>query len=141
MVTPEFEEREFAQPMLQRREIELDHREGLRRGQERHFGAALAVGVADDLQRRHRVAVAELHEVFLAVAPDRAACSQVGQRVDDRDADAVQAAGDLVGVLVEFSAGVQLGHDDLGGRHAFVLVDVGRDAAAVVAHGARSRRD
>ena len=81
------------------------------------------------------VAVAELHEVLLAVAPDRE-LEPGRQRVDHRDADAVQAAGDLVGVLVEFSAGVELGHDDLGGRDAFALVDVGRDAAAVVAHGA-----
>ncbi len=86
-------------------------------------------------ERRDRVAVGELHEVLFAVAPDRE-LEPGRQRVDDRDADAVQAAGDLVGVLVEFSAGVQLGHDDFGGRHAFVLVDVGRDAAAVVEHRA-----
>ena len=48
----------------------------------------------------------------------------------------MQAAGNLVGVLVEFSAGVELGHDDLGGGHAFALVDVGRNAAPVVAHRA-----
>ena len=86
-------------------------------------------------ERRDRVAVGELHEVFLAVAPDRE-LEPGRERVDDRDADAVQAAGDLVGVLVEFSARVQLGHDHFGGRHAFFLVDVGRDAAAVVEHRA-----
>jgi hypothetical protein len=36
----------------------------------------------------------------------------VAQRVDDGDADAVQAAGDLVGVVVELAAGVQDGEDD-----------------------------
>ena len=66
--------------------------------------------------------------------------SAARQRIDDGDADAVEAARYLVGVLVEFSAGMQLGHDDFGGRHAFA-VDVGRNAAAVVAHGARSRPD
>ena len=50
----------------------------------------------------------------------------------------MQAAGDLVGVLVELSASVQLGHDDLGRRDAFALVDVDRDAAAVVAHRHRA---
>ena len=100
----------------------------------------LSLGVADDRERRDRVAVAELHEVLLAVAPDRE-LEPGRQRVDDRDADAVQAAGHLVGVLVEFSAGMELGHDDLGRRDAFALVDVGRDAAAVVAHGAPSRPD
>ncbi len=48
----------------------------------------------------------------------------------------MQTAGHLVGVLVEFPAGMQLGHDDLGRRDAFALVDVGRDAATVVAHRA-----
>ena len=133
------QERELAQAVLQRREIELDHGEGLGRRQEGHLGAALAVGIADDRERRDRVAVGELHVVFLAVAPDRE-LQPARQRVDDGDADAVQAAGNLVGVLVEFSAGMQLGHDDLGRRDAFALVDVDRDAAAVVAHRAPSRR-
>ena len=100
--------------------------------------AALALRrVADDRQRRRRIAVAEAHEVLLAVAPD-AQLEPARQRVHHRDADAVQAARHLVGVLVELSAGMQLGHDDLGRRNAFFLVDVGRDAAAVVAHRARA---
>ena len=106
-------------------------------GEERHLGAALAVGVADHLQRRHRVAMGEFDEVLLAVAPDPQ-LQLARQRVDDGDADAVQAAGYLVGILVEFSAGMQLGHDDLGRRDAFALVDVDRNAAAVVAHGDRA---
>src|SRR5690606_29481329 len=73
----------------------------------------------------------------LAVAVDDQ-LQPVGQGVDHRDADAVQAAGDLVGVLVELTAGVQLGHDDLGRRHALALVDVGGDAAAVVGDGDRT---
>ncbi len=131
------EEGELAQAMLKRGEIELDHGEGLRRGQECHFRAALTARIADHGERCDRHAMRELHGVFLAVAPD--AQRQLGrQRVDDGYADAVQAAGDLVGVLVEFSAGVQLGHDDLGRRDAFALVNVGRNTAAVVAHGHRA---
>ena len=129
------EEGEFAQPVLQRGEIELRHGEGLRRRQERHLGAALVARGADDGERGDRLAVAKFHEMLLAVAPD-GQLEPARQRIDHRDADAVQAAGDLVGVLVEFSAGMELGHDDLGGGHAFALVDVGRNAAAVVAHGA-----
>ncbi len=53
------------------------------------------------------------------------------QRVDDRDADAVQTAGNLVAVVVEFAAGVQHRQHDFGRRLAAgVLID--RDAAAVV---------
>ena len=48
-----------------------------------------------DAQRRHRDAVAELHLVHLAVAPD-ASAQPLRQRVHDRHAHAVQAAGDLV---------------------------------------------
>ena len=73
------------------------------------FGA-----VADDLQGRNRVAVVEFDGVLLAVAPN-AALEPARERVDDGHADAVQAAGDLVGVLVELAAGVQLREHDFGG--------------------------
>ena len=86
-------------------------------------------------KRRHRVAVGEFDVVFEPVAPDRQ-LQHGRQRVDHRDADAVQAAGHLVGVLVEFPAGVQLGHDDLGRRDLLLLVDAGRHAATVVGDGA-----
>jgi hypothetical protein len=50
-------------------------------------------------------------------------------------------AGHLVGVafgggVLEFSSGMELGHDHFGSRHALFLVDAGRDAAAVVVHRA-----
>ena len=50
----------------------------------------------------------------------------------------MQAAGHLVGILVEFPAGVQLGHDDLGRRDAFLVVDAGRNAPPVVGDGDRA---
>ncbi len=134
------EEGEFAQTVLDRRIVEIDHRESLRRGGEGHLGAALLPPVDDrrragDAEPVDRVAVGEMHQVFLPVAPD--AKGQAGrQRIDDGNADAVQAAGDLVGVLVEFAAGVELGHDDLGRRNALFLVDAGGNAASVVDDGA-----
>ena len=67
------QERQLAQAMLERRDSRtptLVNVFGAR--QERHLGAALALAVADDLQRRHRHAVVELDEVLLALAPDAA---------------------------------------------------------------------
>ena len=55
------------------------------------------------------------------------------KRVDDGYADAVETAGNLVRVLIEFSAGVQDGHDDFGGGSAFFGMDINGNAAAVVA--------
>ena len=55
-----------------------------------------------------------------------------GQRVHHRDADAVQAAGDGVGVGVELAAGMQDRHDDLDGGPLLLRVHLDRDAAAVV---------
>ncbi len=59
------------------------------------------------------------------------------QRIGHRDADAVQAARETVGVasflLVELAAGVQLAEDQFDRRPAFFRVDFDRDAAAVVA--------
>ena len=134
------QEGELAQPVLDRRVVELDHGEGFGRRPERHLRAALRPPVdfrrrPDDPQRRDRVAVGEFDLVLEPVAPD--AQEQLRrQRVDDRYADAVQTARNLVGIAVELSAGVQLGHDDLGGRDAFLLMDAGRDAAPVVGDGA-----
>ena len=51
----------------------------------------------------------------------------------------MQAAGHLVGILVEFAAGVQLRHHHFGRRHAFRM-HAGRNAAAIVTHGARAVR-
>lgn len=62
----------------------------------------------------------------------------LGQRVGDRDADAVQTAGERVGAaraFVEFTARVQAGEDDFHRRHAFFRVQADRDAAAVVFDG------
>ena len=138
------EEGEFAQAMLDRAVIELHHREGLGRGREGDFGAALGLAVfhrrrADDGELVDRVAVLEVDDMLKTIAPD-AQLEMCRQRIDDGDADAVQAAGDLVGILVELSAGVQLGHDDLGRGDALFLVDAGGNAAPVVAHRAGAVR-
>ena len=100
------------------------------------FGLPSTIGAGPTtVQLVDGVAVREVDDVLQPVAPD--AQRQLGRkRVDDGDADAMQAAGNLVGILVEFSARVQLGHDDLGRRDALFVVDAGGDAAAVVGDGA-----
>ena len=133
------QEGEFAQPVFQRAVVELDHGEGLGRREERDLAAAspligagrlVLLVCAGDRQRRVGDAMGEAHFVDFAVAADFQL--QPGrQRVDHRDADAVQAARHLVGVLVELSAGMKLRHDDFGRRDALVM-HIGRNAAAVV---------
>ena len=56
----------------------------------------------------------------------------LGERVDHRDADAVQAAGDLVAAAAELAAGVQHGQHDGDGGQLLARRDVDGDAAAVV---------
>ena len=87
-------------------------------------------------ERGLRFAQAIFLAMQFAVAPDDE-FEVIGQRVDDGDADAVQAAGDLVGAVVEFSAGVQHGHDDFGGGAPLFGMDIHRNSAAVVRHGHR----
>ena len=86
-------------------------------------------------------AVAEAHEMLFAVAPD-GQLEPLAERIDDRHADPVKPARNLVriilGGVLELSAGVELGHDDLGRRHAFAGVDAGRDSAAIVLHADRA---
>ena len=74
-------------------------------------------GRAGDLEVGRRLAALVALLVDLAVAPDLE-LEPLRQRVDDRDADAVQAAGDLVAVVVELAAGVEHGQHDLGRRPA-----------------------
>ncbi len=59
------------------------------------------------------IAALKPREMFLAITPD-AQFQPIRQRIHNRDANAMQPARDLVRVLVEFAAGVKLGHDDLG---------------------------
>ena len=69
----------------------------------------------------------------------------LGEGVDDRDADAVEASGDLVATaLAELAPGVEGGHHDLGGRLLLLRVHVDGNAAAVVDDGdavVRMQRD
>ncbi len=84
------EEGELAEAMLEPLEIELDLLERLGRRHEGYSGAAL-IGLAHDLERLLGIAVPEAHEMLLAVAPDDE-IEPFAERVDDRDADAVEAA-------------------------------------------------
>ena len=58
----------------------------------------------------------------------------VRKRVHAAHAHAVQTGRNLVGVAVELTTGMQLGHDDFDGADVFLRVDIGRDAASVVGH-------
>ena len=93
-------------------------------------------GRADRLQRllRHAALVHLLPDLAVAVDLEP---QPLGEKVDDADADAVESARHLVGVAVELSAGVELGHDDLGRRAPALLVGVHRNAAPVIGHGDR----
>ena len=99
------EERELAEPVGQRGVVELQHGEDLGIGLEPD-GGARAPRLADGLELPHGLAAHERHPVAAAVAIHDD-LEPLGQRVDHRDADAVQPARHLVGVLVELAAGVQ----------------------------------
>ena len=130
---PGVEEGQLPQAFGQDVVLEHEIAEYLGAGLEPDVGAGGA-GLPRRLERllRHPEAVSLV--VDLAVAPDRE-LEPFRQGVDNGDADAVQATGDLVRVLVEFAARMQHRHDHLGGGPLFLGDDVGRDAAAVVADG------
>ncbi len=120
--------------MLEAADGELRRVEVLRIGPEAHAGAGVALADrADHFQVGGLEAVGEGHAVLVAVTLDLD-LDLVGQGVDHRDAHAVQAAGELVVLVGELAAGVQLGEDQLDAGDAFFRVDVHRHAAAVVDH-------
>src|SRR5690348_13693077 len=58
----------------------------------------------------------------------------LGERVDHRHSHAVQTAGNLVRIGVEFATGVQHGHHYLGSGPTLFRMQVNGNAASVVAH-------
>ena len=104
-------------------------------GPEAHLGAAPVGNAADLLQFALRLAALERHAVERLLARDLH-FHALGQRVGDRDADAMQPARGLVHLGVELSARVQRAHDHF--QRGLVLelgVRIDGNAAAVVGHG------
>ena len=75
-------------------------------------------------------------EVDLSIAADLH-LAPLRQRIDRRDAHAVQTARDLVAAAAELAAGVQFGHDHFQGGFLLGWVHIHRDAAPVVGDGDR----
>ena len=130
------QEGHLALARLEHLEVDLGRLEDVGVGLERDRRAALGRRLALDELRR-RLAARE------ALRPDEAVAAHLDreplrERVDDRDADAVQAAGDLVAAAAELAAGVQHREHHLDGAHVVLLVALDRDAAAVVADADRA---
>ncbi len=127
------QEGELAEALGKRVVAVIERGEDRRVGMEGDFRAGFA-GFSTGLELRCGIAL------FVGLLPDFAFAPDfeiepVRERVDDGDADAVQAAGNFVGIAVEFSAGMKNGHDDFGGGLFFRGVHVDGDAAAVVDYG------
>ena len=137
----------LAQSLRERHEIVVELSEDLGIGQEGdsraidgggHHPSRLPRGATARL--RFLADVAQGDAAFVLLDVGLAAAAHFGphllrQGVDDGRADAVEAAGDLVDLSAELAAGVQEGHDRLQGGFAGLLVDVDRDAAAVIPDG------
>ena len=134
---PTGQEGRLAQALEKRRGVQLGLLEDLRVGKERDRRARLALGRdAGRLDLRGRLSACELLAVHLSVAA-HLRDEPLGERVDDGDADAVQAARHLVAVAAELPAGVELREHDRQRRQPLVGDDVDGNARACVAdrHG------
>ncbi len=127
------EEGGLAQALREDAEVEVDLLEDVGVGHERDRRARrrLLVALLLLLELGHGRAALEALVPVIAVGVD-VELEPLGERVDDRDADAVQAAGHLVAAAAELAAGVQHREDDLGRRLVVLLHDADRDAAPVV---------
>ena len=111
-----------------------------RRGEDAGIGpkllaCAALIGVAHDFHGVERLSL------FIFLLVDVAIAEHLGYHVcrecvDAADAHAVQAAADLVGSLVELTAGVEHCHHHFEGTLVELLVLVDGDATAVVLNGA-----
>ena len=127
------EEGQFTNALGQNVPAEVNVLEGFAGGLEVNLGAG-GFAVANDGHRCLR------HTVDVGLFPDLATAANgqhqfFGQCVHYRHTYPVQTAGDLVGVVVELTASMEDGHDDLGGGNAFLFMHVYRDATTVVFNG------
>ena len=125
---------DLMEPVLNGRNLKCVLSEDLRIRLEGHPCAGV-LRLPDDRQQTVRQ-LDRRNAPLVSVMKDPAAgmhlhVQELGQRIDDRGTDAVQTAGDLVCILIEFSAGMQRGIDDTLRRHAH-LMHVNRDASAVI---------
>ena len=132
---PAREECRLAQALEKRRCVELGLLEHLGVGKEGDDRAGLVLrGHADRGHVGRGLASRELLAVDLPVAA-HLGDEPLGERVHDRDADAVQASRDLVPVAAELAAGVKLRQDDGERRKSLLRDHIDRDARACVANG------
>ena len=133
-VQPRAQHRLGAQQMAQPRHRDFRRVEIFLVRPEAHDGAGVALAHrVDHFQVADLLATAEFHVVQLAVALDQH-LQLFRQGVDHRHADPVQAAGELVVLVGELTAGVQGGEDHFHARFLLHRVRVHRHAPAVVFH-------
>ena len=126
------QERKLAQPVFKRLEAVVEIRERTGGRKKPNLGPFPAIRLTDDLQMPHRLATFKARDMLLAVPPDPQ-FQPVRKRIHDAYAHAMQTARHLIAVLVELTASMKLGHDDLGSADAFFRVKVNRNATSVVA--------
>ena len=122
----------LAQPCVQRFIVVDRVVEHLGVGLKAHGGAG-SVRRTDDVYALGDAAAGELHLIYFAV-PVYLHLEPLGQSVDDRCADAVQTAGDLISPAAELAARVQYCEHDLKRALAGLFLYIDGDASAVIAH-------
>ena len=132
---PAGEERRLAQALEKRGGVEVRLLEHLGVGQEGDDRPGLVLrSHADCLHVSCRLAASELLPVHLAVA-SHLGDEPLGEGVDDRDADSVQAARDLVAIAPELPARMELRQNHRQCRESLLGDHVHRDPRAGVPHG------
>ena len=127
------EEGQFTNPLGQDVPAEVDVLEGFVRRTEVNLGTG-SFAFANNLHRflRNTVNVGLLPNLSAATHSQH---QQFGEGVYYGNTYAVQTTGYFVRVVVELTASVEHGHDDLCRRNAFFFMHVYRDATTVVTHG------
>ncbi len=127
------QERQLAEALRQHVEAELERLEDLPVRLEGHLGAA-PLGFAGHLERRVRFPPLIALFEDLTVLPDFE-FEPFGERIHDRDADAVQTARNGIGALLEFAAGMEDGQRHFSCGFLLRGVHAGWDTPAVVDDG------
>ena len=128
------EKSQLPQAILERVIMEPSVSKGLHRCEESDACPGPSTGIANLADFVDGLTVFETGDVLSAVTPDLE-FKPFGKCVDNRDTDSMESARNLVSVRSELAAGVERGHDHLGGGSTFLLEDTNWNSTTVVDNG------
>ena len=123
--------RQFTQPLFKCFKEKIAVTECIQTSKEPHFGTLAAICGAFDTQTFSGKATFKTR-VVLFIIPPNTQFKVIRQRINNRHTHAVQTTRDLIRIIIKFTTGMQLCHNNFSRRNTFFFVHINRDTTTVI---------